>query len=134
MTIRYDPHLKDYARRLRRSMTDAENRMWHFLRNNQLDNIRFYRQRPIGHYIVDFVSLKKKIIIEIDGSQHYQPGQQAKDKKRDAFLSSLGYRIIRWSDRDVLTNMEGCIQYILYVSKKSPPPPSLKKRELNLFI
>jgi very-short-patch-repair endonuclease len=101
--------------------------MWHFLRNNQLDNIRFYRQRLIEHDMVDVVSRKKKSIIEIDGSQHYQPGQQAKDKKRNALLSSLGYRIIRWSDRDVLTNMEGGIQYILYVSKTSPPPHLLKR-------
>ena len=120
MKIYYNPHLKDYSRKLRTQMTDAELKFWNIVRKKQIENIQFFRQRPIGAYIVDFISLSHKIIIEIDGSQHYEVKHKIKDRQRENYLNKLGFMVIRYNDREVLTNIEG-VKEGLYQTIKSLP-------------
>jgi very-short-patch-repair endonuclease len=89
--------LKDRAREFRKTMTDAENRIWYYLRNRRLSGYKFVREQVIGCYIVDFVCREKKVIIEVDGSQHIDAENY--DEKRTKFLEKKGYRILRvWSN------------------------------------
>lgn len=101
-------------------MTDAEMKFWKIVRKRQIENIQFYRQRPIGKYIVDFVSLSHKIIIEIDGSQHFEEAHKIKDQHRDLYLNKIGFIVIRFNDNEVLTNIEG-VREDLYKRIKSLP-------------
>ena len=108
------------AQTLRRNRTDAEGLLWHYLRNNQLDGHRFRRQHPIGPYIVDFACLTRKILIELDGSQHAE--RQDDDKKRDAFLHAQGYRVLRFWNNEVFENCFGVLEHIYEAVTKNPPP------------
>ena len=96
-----------FAKSLRHQQSDAELTLWNHLRNLQLDGIKFRRQHPIGKYIVDFVSLDRKLIIEIDGGQHNLPQEKERDDERTIWLESEGYGVLRFWNNDVLTNMEG---------------------------
>jgi hypothetical protein len=80
----YNPGLKPPARSLRRTMTDAERLLWSRVRGKQIGPVQFYRQKPLGGYIVDFQAPKAKLVIEVDGSPHREPENFAKDRKRDA--------------------------------------------------
>src|SRR5208337_1580439 len=102
--------LVSLSRNLRKRQTDAENLLWRNLRGKQLEGLRFRRQQPIGKCIVDFVCLEKRLILEIDGSQHAI--DQYKDKQRDNWLLADGYRILRFWNNDVLTNIEGVMETI----------------------
>ena len=95
------------ARNLRHNETDAEKRLWAALRSIRSNGIRYRRQHPIGRYIVDFVCLEKRLIIEIDGGQHALNAD--KDNERTKWLESEGYRVIRFWNNDVLTNIEGVV-------------------------
>lgn len=100
----------DYAKTLRRNMTKQECILWfHYL---QKYPVRIRRQACIGPYIVDFYCAKARLIIEIDGSQHYEPEEKAKDKERTAYLESLGYKVIRLSNLDVTTRLAMVGEYI----------------------
>ncbi|MBI1806824.1 MAG: endonuclease domain-containing protein [Ignavibacteria bacterium] len=99
------------ARSFRRTMTDAGRRLWSRLRNNQL-GVHFRREVPHGPYYCDFLCLSAKLVIEVDGSQHYTHEGHAHDEKRDAYLRDQGYTVFRFSDRDVLLNTEGVLQTI----------------------
>ena len=112
--------LKPRAQNLRKNMTLAEQRLWYFLRNKQLNGIKFRRQQTIGHYIVDFVSMEHKLIIELDGGQHAE--QVIYDNQRTEFLNQQGYRVIRFWNNDVLQNMEIVLNEILRACGGSPPP------------
>lgn len=94
-------------------MTDAERALWRQIRKKELKGCQFYRQKNIGNYIVDFYCPAAKLIIELDGDQHYLEEGIKKDKIRDAYLAHLGFTVLRFSDRDVLKNMEGVIEKIL---------------------
>jgi len=96
--------LKDRARLLRKNMTLAEKKLWNQLRHKRFSSIRFRRQIILGNFIVDFVSLNPKIIIEVDGSQHIE--QIDYDLKRTAYLESIGYKILRYWNNEVLGNIE----------------------------
>ena len=88
-----------HARQLRQRMTDAELLLWRHLRSRRLDGHKFRRQHPIGPYIVDFVHLQARLIIEADGSQHLG---NAHDRQRDAWLQAQGYRVLRFWNNDIL--------------------------------
>ena len=91
--------LKGFSRALRNSATPQENRLWYqFLRTYP---VRFNRQRIIGNYIVDFYCDKAKLIVELDGSQHYMVTGEAKDIERDNFLNSLNLKVLRFSNADI---------------------------------
>jgi very-short-patch-repair endonuclease len=96
---------KAAARRLRRDATDAEKALWRYLRNRSAGGGKFRRQQPIGPYIVDFVCLNARLVIEVDGGQHAVT--LAADTQRTAFLEKEGYRVLRFWNHDVLANPRG---------------------------
>ncbi len=108
----YNKGLKELARNLRSNLTEAENTLWLKLRKRQVNNCQFYRQRIIGNYIVDFYYPEQKLVIEIDGGQHYSGPGKAKDKIRDNHLDDLGLRVLRFSAREVMKNLEGVLDVI----------------------
>ena len=93
-------------------MTDAERHLWAKIRMKQLKGYQFYRQKPIGDYIVDFFCPKAKLVIEIDGSQHLVGETIEYDRIRDDYLSSLGLRVLRFTNTDVLTHTDGVVDRI----------------------
>jgi adenine-specific DNA-methyltransferase len=112
------------ARKLRRSSTDVERKLWHRIRDKQIEDFRFRRQRPIGKYIVDFVCLDAMLIIEVDGSQHAEA--IAADVARTQFLESLGYRVVRFWNNEVIDNVEGVLERVrealLQLATSNPTP------------
>ena len=104
--------LVSLSRNLRKNQTDAENLLWRHLRGNQLEGLRFRRQHPIGRYIVDFVCLEKRLVLELDGGQHGEENEQIKDSERDHWLSEEGYQVSRFWNNEVLTNLEGVMEAI----------------------
>ena len=119
----YNKNLKILARNLRKNMTDAERRVWSKIRRKQLKEFQFYRQKNIGNYIVDFYCPAAKLIVEIDGGQHYSEKNTVKDEARDQFLSDLGFRVLRFSNSDVFKNIEGVVGEIDRHLWKSPSVP-----------
>lgn len=105
-----DKNLTEFARVLRKKSTDTENYLWRYLKNRQIEGVKFRRQQPIGKYIVDFVSFERKLITELDGGQH--SFQKEKDKIRDRWLKNEGYEILRFWDNEVLNNIEGVLEVI----------------------
>ena len=97
---------------LRRELTAAERRLWGYLRGNKLDGVSFRRQHAIGGYIVDFVSIQKKLVIELDGSQHLEQGEY--DLERTAYLASQGYKVIRFWNNHVINDIDVVIQAIVF--------------------
>ena len=97
------------ARTLRKTMTDAERALWRFLRQKQIEGKRFRRQAPTDPYIVDFVCLEARLIIEVDGGQH---AVSKTDEVRDRYLRARGFRILRFWNNDVLGNREGALETI----------------------
>ncbi len=98
----YGKNLKHLARDLRKAQTDAEQRQWSHIRRKQLADVQFYRQKPIGPYIVDFYAPRAKLVIEIDGAQHREGEHASQDAARDAYLESLGLKVLRFDNVRVL--------------------------------
>ena len=98
----YNPRLKDNSRQLRTNMTDAEQALWHKLRRKQIQGVQFYRQKPLLSFIVDFYCPAAKLVIELDGGQHFETEHQAKDQARDAALVGIGLKVLRFDNRQVL--------------------------------
>ena len=110
---RASPELQQRARELRREMTPAERKLWQHLRDGQLDGAHFRKQYAIGHYILDFVCIKAKLVIEIDGDGHAEPAQLAHDMERTQWLSAQKrYRVLRFANAEVLRNVEGVVERI----------------------
>ncbi|MCQ8118827.1 endonuclease domain-containing protein [Methylomonas rosea] len=95
--------MKELTRSLRKNQTDAERVIWQQLRNRQLLGCKFRRQQVIGPFIVDFVCLEPKLVIEVDGGQHAE--QQEYDQNRSHYLQQLGYRVLRFWNHEVLQDM-----------------------------
>jgi very-short-patch-repair endonuclease len=124
----FNRNIKPLARELRKNMTDAERYLWGRLRGKQLGNHQFYRQKNIGNFIVDFYCPALKLILEVDGGQHYEESAWAKDRERDLYLSRLGFTVLRFSAKEVFENLEGVLESIWdHMGKipldKSPLPP-----------
>jgi very-short-patch-repair endonuclease len=111
--MRKDPVTLARARSLRREATQAESKLWQYLRNRQLNNFKFARQEPIGPYIADFVCRAEKLVIEIDGATHDTPEEQAHDAVRTAFLMREGYRVIRFRNEDVFGDLDPVLEEIV---------------------
>lgn len=107
---RTTPQGYEKARRLRKELTPAERKLWAALRGNRL-GVSFRRQHAIGPYIVDFCCIKKRLIVEVDGGQHLDQAEY--DAERTNFLSSQGYRVIRFWNNEVMKNIEGVLRAIL---------------------
>ena len=105
------PKIQARAKELRQRQTEAEAKLWRFLRAHRANDVHFRRQHAIGHYIVDFCSPRQKLVIEVDGSQHID--QQEYDQQRTEFLQSRGYRVLRFWNSDVLKDIEGVMGVIL---------------------
>jgi len=111
---------QNLARGLRRTMTDAERRLWRHLRNRELLGWKFRRQHPIGPYVVDFVCLEAMLVIDADGGQH---NASTSDRCRDDYLRSEGFRVLRVWNHDVLTDASSVLQAI--VDALAPVNPAL---------
>ena len=103
---------REYAKSNRKNQTPAERRLWNFIRNRQRDGQKFIREMVIGGYIADFVCREKKVIIELDGGQHAEKTVVRYDEKRDAFLRSNGYKVIRIWNHEIFENMDGVLEFI----------------------
>jgi very-short-patch-repair endonuclease len=101
--------LTGVARRLRKHSTDTKGHLWRHLRDRQIEGFKFRRQQPVGTYVVDFVNLEKKVVIELDGGRHtLHPG----DRIRDEWLQAEGYKVLRFWDNQVFSNLEGVLETI----------------------
>ena len=112
--------LRDRARRLRREQTDAERTLWKALRSRRLGGLKFRRQHPVGSYFVDFCCLEFKLAVELDGGQHAL--QTDVDERRSDSLARKGYRVLRFWNHEVLTNLEGVLHRIAESTEPSPNP------------
>ncbi|HSW55450.1 MAG TPA: endonuclease domain-containing protein [Ignavibacteriaceae bacterium] len=111
--------LTQLARRLRKESTEAERLLWSYLRRKSLFGLKFRRQEQIGDYIVDFVCYEIKLIIELDGGHHNQDETRANDKRRQNWLESQNFQVIRFWNNEVLKNINGVLQVI---KAKIPSP------------
>ena len=100
------------AKRLRTNMTDCERKLWHALRAKRFAPVRLRRQQPIGPFIADFYCAAAKLVIELDGSQHGSEAALSYDAERTGWLEARGYRVLRFSNFDVVENMEGVMERI----------------------
>ena len=123
MTIPKDNSQLENARRLRREMTPHERKLWYLFLRKYPEKI--YKQRIIGRFIVDFYCASAQLVIEVDGSQHYEPQGMAYDEERSAFLSALGLAVLRFSNRDIDRNFRGvCEQIDISIQKRLQDPLS----------
>lgn len=107
--------LRQYAKQLKSEMTEAEKLLWSKIRRKQLNGVKFCRQKIIGHYIVDFLSFEKILIIELDGGQHAE--QVNYDHQRTAFLESRGFKVIRFWNHQVLRETESVMEILWELTK-----------------
>ena len=114
--------LLDRAKRLRSTMTEAEARLWYHLRAHRLGGHKFKRQKPLGPYIVDFVCMEHRLVVEVDGGQHAEA--RAYDAKRDAWLEARGFRVLRFWNNEVLEETEAVLERILQALSPGPSPMS----------
>ena len=110
--LKYNPRLKNIARQLRENMTDSERLLWSRLRGKQIRGIQFYRQKPIGNYIVDFYAPKATLVIEVDGSQHKENQHHENDICRDNFLSEANIKVLRFNNNEVLKNIDEVLEVV----------------------
>ena len=107
---RSTPKIMRRAGELRKEPTPAERKLWAYLRGDKLDGVNFRRQHAIGNYIADFVAIKKKLIVELDGSQHLQ--QAPYDAERTRYFESVGYKVIRFRNTAIMNDINGVIRAI----------------------
>jgi very-short-patch-repair endonuclease len=108
------------AKALRTHQTDAEQRLWYHLRAHRFMDLKFKRQKPLGRYIADFVCLELRLIIEIDGGQHAE--QMEYDQRRDTWLRSQGYTVLRFWNNEVMQQLESVLEQIRLTVTLSPDP------------
>jgi very-short-patch-repair endonuclease len=121
---RVDPVILAHARELRREMTPQERTLWQRLRGQQVYGLRFRRQHPIHHFVVDFFCYRHKLVVEIDGHSHAEPEQQVYDQARTEWLTQHGLQVIRFTNHDVDTSIEGVLQEIARACGIEDLPPS----------
>ncbi len=113
-------NLTQLAKNLRTNQTDAEKLLWKHLKSKRLTDTEFRRQQPIGNYIVDFVSFDEKLIVELDGGQHFE--DKKRDQKRDNWFIGEGFKVLRFWNNDVLRNTECVLETIMKEISPSPTP------------
>ncbi|NQD36823.1 endonuclease domain-containing protein [Permianibacter sp. IMCC34836] len=118
---------RNFAKSLRRNMTDAEQLLWRHLRAHRLNGEKFRRQQPLGPYIVDFIHFDARLIVEADGGQH---NGSIRDQNRDAWLEQQGFKILRFWNNDILNNTDAVLTVIFEaVSGPLSPSPSPARGE-----
>ena len=130
--LEYNSKLKTNARQLRMNLTDSERALWSRLRNKQISGVQFYRQKPIGDYIVDFYAPGAKLVIEVDGEQHLEGSHFQSDRRRDEYLASLGLKVLRFNSREVMKERDGVLEVISRsveerLNLETPPRPPFSK-------
>jgi very-short-patch-repair endonuclease len=117
------------AKQLRQTMTRAETLLWRYVKAGRIDGLGFRRQVPIRNYIADFACFSAKLIIELDGESHDFEERQKTDRRRDAFFVSEGFRVLRFTNEQVMSNLEGVVETIRQAASSSarglPPSPPL---------
>jgi very-short-patch-repair endonuclease len=103
---------RDHAKQLRRAMTRAETLLWRYLKANRIDGLGFRRQVPFRNYIADFACLSVKLIVELDGESHDFEERQTADQNRDAFFVLEGFQVLRFTNEQVMSNLEGVVEVI----------------------
>lgn len=122
--------LRANARALRRNSTDAERILWSELRAGQLSGMVFRRQVPIERYVADFICHAAKLVIELDGGQHFSDEGERADARRSAAIEAKGFKVLRFSNLDVMTNRGGVLETIAAaVAGRAPTPALPRKRE-----
>ncbi len=119
--------MRHFAKQLRSNSTDVERMLWRHLRSRQMTDFKFRRQQVIEPYIVDFVCLERKLVVEIDGGQHAE--RQKEDARRTAFLESAGFHVIRFWNNEVLANLDGVMSAIQGALNTPPHPGPLPQGE-----
>ena len=112
---------RKFAKHLRSSMTESENRLWRHLRARRLNGEKFRRQQPIGPYVVDFVHFGSRLIVEADGGQH---NEAPEDARRDAWLHAHGFKVIRFWNNEIMSNLDGVLETIMVALQETPSPPA----------
>ncbi|MCH7392961.1 endonuclease domain-containing protein [Acinetobacter dispersus] len=120
----YNKNLKQASQNLRSNMTDAEQLLWQRIRRKQILGLQFYRQKPILNFIVDFYCPAVNWVIECDGGQHYTETGLEADQNRDHALSELGLITLRFSNHQILTEIDAVIEQIYYVVRQRLESPS----------
>jgi len=115
------------AKHLRTHQTDAEQRLWYHLRAHRFMEMKFKRQKPIGRYIVDFVCLEQRLIIELDGDQHAE--SHVYDQERDTWLRAQGYTVLRFWNNEVMQELENVLEQIRIVALSPAPSPTSGRGE-----
>jgi very-short-patch-repair endonuclease len=122
--------LRSNARGLRRNSTDAERILWSEVRDHRLNGASFRRQVPIGSYIADFLCHAAKLVIELDGGQHFSDQQETADARRSTTIEAQGFQVLRFSNHDVMTNRAGVLETIAAaVVERAPTLTVPRKRE-----
>jgi very-short-patch-repair endonuclease len=120
---------RNRAKQLRQAMTRAETLLWRYLKASRIDGLGFRRQVPFRNYIADFVCLSAKLIVELDGESHDFEERQKADQTRDAFFVSEGFQVLRFTNEQVLSNLEGVVETIRQATASCasglPPSPTL---------
>ncbi len=135
-TKKGNPKLLSLKRQLRSNQTTAEQKLWTKLRQNQIQGLKLRRQHGIGPYIVDFFCPEKRLVIEIDGDTHATEAQQTKDHTREEYLRSLGLQVVRYTNDEVLNNLDGILEDLtrrLLEDSTSPNLPGASRRARPLF-
>ncbi|MCK4695952.1 MAG: DUF559 domain-containing protein [Candidatus Cloacimonetes bacterium] len=128
MRIYNKAELKERRRLLRRNQTPAEKKLWNYLRNKQFLNLKFYRQYSIDYYIADFYCPNIKLVIELDGSQHFTNYKKDYDKVRTEIFKSLSITVIRFRNVEIMNNIEKVLGEIKKKILKLTPNPSLETK------
>lgn len=123
--------LLERARKMRKSPTEAENKMWNLLRNRGVLGAKFKRQHPCGPYILDFVCLERRLVVEVDGSQHADSLHEESDAERSTFLASHGFHVLRFWNNEVLENPEG-VWEVIAAALEGPSPSPLPEGERGI--
>ncbi len=110
------------AKQMRREMTRAETLLWRHLKANRLSGLGFRRQSPMGSYIADFVAHSCKLVVEVDGESHDFESRIRHDERRDAWFASRGYRVLHFTNDDVMKNLEGVVLAIGLAAEQAAPP------------
>ena len=112
---------REFVRQLRHHMTESEHKLWRHLRARRLGGEKFRRQQPIGPYVVDFVHFGARLIVEADGGQH---NGALRDKRRDAWLQAQGFKVMRFWNNEIMSNLEGVLSSVMAEVAKRPLSPS----------
>jgi very-short-patch-repair endonuclease len=119
------PLRRNRAKSLRQTMTRAETLLWRYIKAHRVDGLGFRRQVPMQRFVADFICHSARLVIELDGETHDFQSRQRNDQIRDAWFKSQGFKILRFTNEEVLSNLDGVVEAIRTAAHKSPPSLSL---------